>query len=123
MRQGANSTIRFSVYGSLKSKAETHYPINPSTQIREIPFWIHFGNGVLAGLVTVLTTQPLDVLKTKMQKSTAKLDYTNSWNCLLKTIRQEGLLSLWKGTTPRLSRLSVSGAIVFTIYEEFLLLM
>jgi solute carrier family 25 citrate transporter 1 len=32
-------------------------------------------------------------------------------------VRNEGVKSLWKGTTPRLTRLIFSGGIAFTAYE------
>jgi hypothetical protein len=56
---------------------------------------------------------PLDVLKTKMQGIEAKQLYSNSIDCLVKTVKNEGVLALWKGATPRLGRLIVSTLPVF----------
>ena len=61
---------------------------------------------------------PLDVLKTKMQSLDAKQNYKHSVDCLMKTVKEEGVLALWKGATPRLGRLIFSGGIVFAVYEE-----
>lgn len=63
--------------------------------------------GALAGLVTVYATMPFDALKTRLQALDGRQRYRGSWNCLLSVIRNEGTFTLWRGTTPRLARLSV----------------
>ncbi len=82
-----------------------------------------FGTGALAGIITVYTTMPLDVLKTRMQGLEAKKLYKHSLDCLTKIIKEEGVFALWKGTTPRLGRLIFSGGIVFSVYEQILKLL
>jgi len=61
---------------------------------------------------------PLDVIKTKMQGLKAKELYRNSFHCGWTVLKEEGLLAFWKGATPRLSRLLLSGGIIFTVYEQ-----
>jgi solute carrier family 25 (mitochondrial citrate transporter), member 1 len=61
---------------------------------------------------------PIDVVKTKMQSIEAKTKYKNSLDCLITTVKSDGVLALWKGATPRLGRLIFSGGIVFSVYEE-----
>ncbi|KAJ3410989.1 hypothetical protein HDV05_002933 [Chytridiales sp. JEL 0842] len=129
-RQGANSAVRLAAYGLMREKIiDSHYSKPPSlpnnnsngTQPRapnSVPVYVTFGIGAVAGIITVYTTMPLDVLKTKMQALDAKTLYTNTFDCLLKTVRNDGVLSLWKGATPRLGRLIFSGGIVFACYEE-----
>jgi solute carrier family 25 citrate transporter 1 len=46
--------------------------------------------------------------------------YSSAFNCVSTVLREEGVLRFWKGTTPRLTRLILSGGIVFTIYEKTL---
>lgn len=60
--------------------------------------------------------RPLDVLKTKMQ-SLSSHRYAGSFDCLKQTIRDDGMKGLWKGATPRLGRLIISGGITFGTYE------
>ena len=51
-----------------------------------------FASGALSGLVTCMTLQPFDVLKTRLQEEKAPL------NSLLKyLIRNDGVFGLWKG--------------------------
>lgn len=64
--------------------------------------------GAIAGTVNVFMTMPLDMVKTRMQSASASKNYKNSIHCLYTVATKEGVLSLWKGVTPRLCRLSVS---------------
>src|SRR5262249_32917542 len=89
-RQGANQAVRFSVYSTAKRWVQTHQsPGQP----------IHWGTtfviGMLAGTVTVYTTMPLDVVKTKMQGIGAKELYRNSLRCAMSVLREEGILAFW----------------------------
>lgn len=43
--------------------------------------------------------------------------YRNSAHCLATVFREEGLRALWKGTTPRLSRVMFSSGIVFAVQD------
>lgn len=40
-------------------------------------------------------------------------NYTGTWNCFTSIVKEDGILALWKGTTPRLSRVMFSGGIIF----------
>jgi len=115
MRQAANSAIRFWSYSSIKLGAEAR--LNPGEKIGTFST---FGIGAMAGLITVYTTMPLDVLKTRMQSIQAKQLYRNTLDCAYKIWSQEGILAFWAGTTPRLGRLILSGGIVFTVYEKMM---
>lgn len=50
-----------------------------------------------------------------MQSISARSRYRNTFWCLIHTAQEEGLTALWRGSTMRLCRLSLSGAVVFTI--------
>ncbi|KAJ3297019.1 hypothetical protein HK104_000936 [Borealophlyctis nickersoniae] len=119
-RQGANSAVRLTTYGLLKEKVQERYPEDPVTGVRIVPWYINFLNGAIAGTITVYTTMPLDVVKTRMQSLTARELYKNSAHCLYRVMKEEGVLALWKGATPRLGRLVFSGGIVFSVYEQVL---
>ncbi|KAF8200320.1 citrate transporter [Pholiota molesta] len=105
MRQGANSAVRFTTYSTLKQFVQgTARPGQP------LPSAITF--------VTVYTTMPLDVIKTRMQSLDARAQYRNSFHCAYRIFTEEGIRRFWTGTTPRLTRLVLSGGIVFTVYEN-----
>ena len=100
MRQGANSAVRFTTYATLKQLVQgTARPGQP------LPSAITFGIGAIAGLVTVYTTMPLDVVKTRMQQLEARAQYRNSFHCAYRIFTEEGVLRFWTGTTPMLARL------------------
>ncbi|KAJ3746967.1 mitochondrial tricarboxylate transporter [Lentinula raphanica] len=113
MRQGANSAVRFTTYSTLKQFVQ-----GTARPGQTLPSTITFGIGAIAGLVTVYTTMPLDVIKTRMQSLSARSQYRNSFHCAYRIFTEEGVRRFWTGTTPRLARLVMSGGIVFTVYEN-----
>ncbi|KAJ1832854.1 hypothetical protein LPJ63_003205 [Coemansia sp. RSA 2711] len=113
-RQGANSCVRFAAYDTLKQLVVSR----SAADAQNIPFAYSFGLGMAAGVITVYATMPFDVVKTRMQSLSAKQEYRNSLHCGWRVASGEGVAALWKGATPRLSRLMFSGAIVFAVYEE-----
>ena len=46
--------------------------------------------------------------------------YRGVVDCAVQIAKNEGIRNFWKGTTPRLVRLIMSGGIVFSIYEATL---
>lgn len=115
LRQGANSAVRFGTYSTLKN-----FVSGSARPGQSLPGGITFGIGAVAGIVTVYATMPLDVIKTRMQTLEARTKYRNTFNCAAVTLREEGILAFWRGATPRLARLVLSGGIVFTVYEEIM---
>ncbi len=115
LKQGANSSVRLTSYSVLKS-VQTQAGYGKSTAAT-------FASGAGAGLITVYLTMPFDVVKTRMQQSPQPSSGANAAKrpsvlaCALGVARKEGVKSLWKGTTPRLTRLIFSGGIAFTAYE------
>lgn len=116
MRQGANSAVRLTSYSVLKS-VQTQAGYGKSTVAT-------FASGAGAGLITVYLTMPFDVLKTRLQQSPQQqggavaATRPSLLSCGVSIVKKEGAKSLWKGTTPRLTRLIFSGGIAFTAYES-----
>ncbi|KAJ3127648.1 hypothetical protein HK098_005993 [Nowakowskiella sp. JEL0407] len=120
LRQGANSAVRLTTFDFLKENSTRFYLKKDNNGPVILPWYVNFMNGALAGIVTVYSTMPLDVVKTKMQSLDGAKRYKNSLDCLYRTARDDGIKALWKGTTPRLGRLIFSGGIIFTVYESML---
>lgn len=72
--------------------------------------------GGLAGLVSVYGNTPIDVVKTRMQGLDAH-KYKGAWDCARIIWTKEGFPAFYKGTVPRLGRVVLDTAIVFTLYE------
>lgn len=76
--------------------------------------------GAACGSVTAGFTTPLDVIRTRMmsQSPGAGAAYSSAIDCLTKTVRTEGLMSLYKGIVPRIALIGPSAAIFFVAYEQ-----
>jgi solute carrier family 25 citrate transporter 1 len=74
---------------------------------------VNFANGSVAGVVTTLTTQPFDVIKTRSQSAAG----TSTAEAVKSVLLDYGIRGFWKGTTMRLGRTVFSGGILFTSYE------
>lgn len=109
LRQIGNSMVRFTVYTSLKKLlTQPGEPINET---------VAFILGATSSIAVVSVTQPLDVIKTRMQSKDAWKSYKNSVNCCYQMFITEGYMSLWKGSIPRLFKVGLSGGISFGIYQ------
>lgn len=119
MRQAANQAVRLGSYNAMKTFVQS-YKADPAAPLSSVET---FGVGAAAGIITVYTTMPIDTVKTRMQSLESKNMYSGTINCFYKVFKNEGILTFWKGATPRLGRLIPSGGIVFTIYEKIMLVL
>ncbi|KAL5046710.1 hypothetical protein BDW71DRAFT_207197 [Aspergillus fruticulosus] len=113
LKQSANAMVRFTTYnfffGHLRAMSGPGWSnsVAGATVVA----------GALAGVVTVYATMPFDTLKTRLQALDGRQQYSGTLDCLRSIVSREGVAVLWRGTTPRLARLSISGAVSFSIYE------
>nr|ACB12557.1 Fum11 [Fusarium oxysporum] len=112
-RQSSGSAIRLGSYTYLKQVVQSRTP-----QGERIGTVHTFIIGSLAGLITVYLTQPLDTIKTRMQRLQARTRYGNAFLCAKSILEQEGFLAFWSGAVARSTRLVMSGGIVFMVYEK-----
>ncbi|KAK6461437.1 citrate transport protein [Scheffersomyces coipomensis] len=120
LRQASNQAVRLGSYNAIKTMIQQASGTKPNEPLSSIAT---FAVGAFAGTITVYTTMPIDTVKTRMQALGADKIYSSTLNCFVKIFKEEGLLTFWKGATPRLGRLFFSGGIVFTIYEKMLVIM
>lgn len=64
----------------------------------------------------MVATQPFDTAKTNMQGLHAGR-YRGLAHCLATTVREDGLLGLYKGVGPRLCRVIVEVSATFAAYD------
>ncbi|KAJ5714852.1 uncharacterized protein N7483_012033 [Penicillium malachiteum] len=114
LKQASNSMVRFTSYNLFLAQMEA-MSLPLSDGVRKSVNTVVAG--ALAGVVTVYATMPFDSIKTRLQAIDGHQRYRGSWDCLRSVVLHEGASALWRGTTPRLVRLSVSGALSFSIYE------
>ncbi|AMD22671.1 HHL099Cp [Eremothecium sinecaudum] len=109
-RQLGNSVVRFTVYTWLRQL------ISPNKAPNELQAT---GLGIVSSGAVVLLTQPIDVVKTRMQGKHALFLYRNSLECAYRIFVEEGFRHMWKGWVPRLFKVGLSGGISFGVYQYF----
>eukprot|EP00629_Pelagomonadales_sp_RCC1024_P003741 CAMPEP_0119292390 /NCGR_PEP_ID=MMETSP1329-20130426/44085_1 /TAXON_ID=114041 /ORGANISM="Genus nov. species nov., Strain RCC1024" /LENGTH=267 /DNA_ID=CAMNT_0007293231 /DNA_START=132 /DNA_END=931 /DNA_ORIENTATION=+ len=96
MKQGGNQGSRFFYMAQwrqlLAGDAEA-----------KLPKHMTFLGGLGAGLFSVLTTAPFDVVKTRMQ-STEAANYSSTMDCFAQIISKEGPLAFFNGALARAAR-------------------
>ena len=96
-------SINFFVYGN--SKRILNKEFNPEG--KENVWSIHIAAAATAGIATGTATNPIWLVKTRLQldKNEASNDpmrgrqYKNSWDCIRQTVRHEGIKGLYRGLT------------------------
>ncbi|KIM21248.1 hypothetical protein M408DRAFT_18444 [Serendipita vermifera MAFF 305830] len=105
-------SINFFTYGNGKQVIA-----NTFNEGKENPM-VHLSAAALAGIVTGSCTNPIWVVKTRMQLSAAQSQpFTSAWSCITHIARNEGIRGFYKGLSA--SYLGVSeGVIQWTLYER-----
>jgi len=99
----------------LASYSQTKEVLVKSTYFNEGIF-LHFVASMISGLVTTIASMPVDIVKTRVQKSS---EATNAVKIFVDVIKNEGLFSLWKGFTPYYARLGPHTVLTFIFLEQF----
>ncbi|CAN0923594.1 Mitochondrial uncoupling protein 3 [Linum grandiflorum] len=68
----------------------------------------------MSGLCATALSCPADVVRTRMMNGST----TSSYDCLVKTVRNEGLAALWKGFFPTWARLGPWQFVFWVSYEK-----
>ncbi|KAH6824859.1 Mitochondrial substrate carrier family protein [Perilla frutescens var. hirtella] len=85
--------------------------------------YAHTLSSIMSGLSATALSCPADVVKTRMMNQASwvddKIKYRNSYDCIVKTVRIEGLRALWKGFLPTWARLGPWQFVFWVSYEKF----
>lgn len=115
LRQGCNQAVNFSFYQIFKAQWES------SRDGKELSTWMHMLIGGVSGGMGPIANNPLDVIKTRLQKQVVIAGEVPKYTGLVQGIgvitKEEGVAALWKGLTPRLLRIMPGQAITFATYE------
>ena len=115
LRQSSNQAMRFLVYGNIKGKLDNYFPNSPLTFRTALA-------GAVAGAVSVLGNNPIDVVKTQMQGLDAK-KYKNFVDCIFQIAKHDGVRGFYKGVEARMIRVILDVAITFTLVEQITLIL
>ncbi|PIA62800.1 hypothetical protein AQUCO_00200667v1 [Aquilegia coerulea] len=90
-------------------------------QVCEDNIYAHTLASTMSGLSATALSCPADVVKTRMMNQAAgkEVMYRNSYDCLVKTVRVEGVRALWKGFFPTWARLGPWQFVFWVSYEKF----
>ena len=77
---------------------------------------IHFCSSICSGFAAAICCTPADVIKSRLMKTNS--EYKGIIDCFTKTIKNEGLLALYKGFIPVWLRLAPWQIIFWTSYEQ-----
>jgi len=128
LRQGCNQAVNFTVYNwskkqilAWKKKKNSSTSDGKDDTNVQLDHWQSLVLGGLSGGMGPLVNNPLDVVKTRMQKQVIHPGKEPKYKSLLQSCvviaKEEGTPALWKGITPRLMRIMPGQAITFMTYE------
>lgn len=92
-------------------------------RIAEDNIYAHTLASIMSGLSATALSCPADVVKTRMMNQATNKDgkalYLSSYDCLVKTVKFEGIKALWKGFFPTWARLGPWQFVFWVSYEKF----
>lgn len=98
-----------------------------ATKVMEDGLATHFTASFLAGLVASIISNPIDVVKTRIQNMKVvpglPPPYLGTLDCAVKTIQSEGPLALYKGFIPNATRQGPFTITLFITLEQVRLLL
>ncbi|XP_065872904.1 mitochondrial uncoupling protein 5-like [Euphorbia lathyris] len=82
----------------------------------------HVTASFAAGFVAAVASNPIDVVKTRVMNMTVEAGveppYKGALDCAMKTVRAEGLMALYKGFIPTISRQGPFTIVLFVTLEQ-----
>ncbi|XP_012147050.1 dephosphocoenzyme A carrier isoform X3 [Megachile rotundata] len=100
-----------------KKKQEKDIGTNGISNTQRV--WTSLVSGAIAGALAKTTIAPLDRTKINFQISNQPYSAKAAVNFLIKTLRTEGLLSLWRGNSATMVRIIPYSAVQFTAHEQW----
>eukprot|EP01095_Lingulamoeba_sp_RSL-Kostka_P015313 TRINITY_DN6998_c0_g1_i1.p1 TRINITY_DN6998_c0_g1~~TRINITY_DN6998_c0_g1_i1.p1 ORF type:complete len:303 (-),score=87.01 TRINITY_DN6998_c0_g1_i1:121-1029(-) len=90
-----------------------------SNNIMQEGFPLHFVSSMFAGLMSAITTSAVDNVKTRLMNQKYKGElYSGSMDCLIKTIKAEGIRGLNKGFISQWMRIGPHSITTFIVFEQ-----
>lgn len=115
-RQAINQGANFTTYSFLKARLQDAQ----DTQV--LPTWQTAIIGFTSGAIGPFCNNPLDTIKTRMQKETAISNESNLSRAVrigTNLIKESGIRAFYKGIIPRVMRVASGQCVVFPVYEFF----
>lgn len=122
---GVSATVKRSTLVSataVSSYDHTKHAILNAKLMTEGPC-LHIVASSIAGFVTNCVTSPIDMVRTrfmnqKKDHNKKPVLYRGTFDCIVKTVRKEGLFGLYKGFIPNWTRTGTHTVVTFFIFEQ-----
>ncbi|KAG8462155.1 hypothetical protein KFE25_011605 [Diacronema lutheri] len=120
VRQSTYGSMRYGFYSPLRDMLG----IEPG---KPVPLWKKIVAGAGSGAIASALANPTDLVKVRMQTDGMNKGpdgkflpkkYTGMVNCFLTTVREEGVMALWKGVGPTVGRATALAAAELATYDE-----
>lgn len=86
---------------------------------QSVPFYVEYFAGWIGGIGQVLTAQPFDIIKVRLQtQDPANPKFTGMTDCFRKIIAADGLTGFYKGTLTPLIGVGTICAIQFMVFQK-----
>ncbi|KAI8329306.1 mitochondrial carrier domain-containing protein [Chlamydoabsidia padenii] len=113
LRQATNQAANFTAYQEFKAYAKK------VQNLEELPSYQHLILGGVSGAMGPLSNAPIDTIKTRIQKSSARGSGWERFRVVTTEIyTKEGFRAFYKGLTPRVLRVAPGQAVTFMVYEK-----
>lgn len=109
----SHGAVQFMAYEELKTSYNKyrHQPIDAKLKSSEYLLF-----AAVSKLIAAITTYPYQVVRARLQD--ANCTFSGTRDCVIKTIRKEGVGGMYKGMTPYLVHVMPNICLVFLIYEK-----
>jgi hypothetical protein len=112
MRGGVITGVEFSLYETIKLNLLKMSWVEDN-------IFLHFSASFITVLFSSLLSNPFDVMKSRiLDQPKNNPIYRSSTDCFFKTIKNEGVLALWKGVVPFYFRNAPLVVIIFVVFEQ-----
>jgi len=116
LRQATYTTTRLGVYTGLNDMYKSKMNSAPN-------LFASMGMGVIAGGAGAFVGTPAEVSLIRMTADgrlplNERRNYTSVFNALIRIVREEGVLTLWRGTIPTMGRAMVVNAAQLASYSQ-----
>jgi solute carrier family 25 folate transporter 32 len=116
----AHGAIQFTAYEEIKRRIVGLGRAESASQLDTLDASVA---GVASKFIATTITYPSQVLRSRLQQNTMGSRegmYQGTRNALQQTLRNEGVMALYKGFLPSIIRVLPSSAITFAVYEKTL---
>lgn len=84
---------------------------------------LHIVASSIAGFITNCVASPIDMVRTrymnqKKDNNRKPILYRGTFDCIMKTVRREGLFGLYKGFIPNWTRTGTHTVVTFFVFEQ-----